>query len=173
MPSRATPQAAQNIEEIVRREEEDARRRPPSSRLADVVAGFAGTLTFVLLHFAFIAIWALPNLGVVPGVEPFDPWPFGLLGMMFSLEGVLLAAFVLMKQNRMSVREEERAHLDLQVSLLAEQEVTKVIQMLERISTALRIEDQVVDAEARELGEHTAVGEIAQQLHARLHPKAE
>jgi uncharacterized membrane protein len=172
MPSRATPQAARNIEEIIRREEEDARRRPPSSRLADFVAGFAGSLTFVLLHFAFIAAWAVVNLGLVPGVEPFDPWPFGLLGGMFSLEGVLLAAFVLMKQNRMSVRDEERAHLDLQVSLLAEQEVTKVIQMLDRISTALKIEDQVVDREAKELGEHTAVAEIAQHLHSRLHPDA-
>jgi uncharacterized membrane protein len=70
----------------------------------------------VLLHFAFIGAWAVLNLGLVPGVEPFDPWPFGLLGVIFSLEGVLIAAFVLMKQNRMSVRDEERAHLDLQVS---------------------------------------------------------
>jgi uncharacterized membrane protein len=173
MPVKAAPRAARNIEEIIRREEEDARRRPPSSRIADIVARFAGTLSFVLLHFAFIIGWAIVNLGFVPGIEPFDPWPFGLLGGMFSLEGVLLAAFVLMKQNRMSVRDEERAHLDLQVSLLAEQEVTKVIQMLGRISAALHIEREVVDQEARELGEHTAVGEIAQHLHTRLHPDAE
>jgi uncharacterized membrane protein len=173
MPAKAAPRAARNVEEIVRREEEDARRRPPSSRIADLVARFAGTIGFVLAHFALIGAWAALNSGAVPGIPAFDPWPFGFLGMFFSLEGVLLAAFVLMKQNRMSIRDEERAHLDLQVSLLAEQEVTKVIQMLERISVALKIEQQVVDQEARELGQHTAVGEIAQHLHDRLHPEPE
>lgn len=161
--------AARNIEDIVALEEAEARRRPPSSRLADLVAGTAGSLWFILAHAALIAAWAWINLGGA-GVAPFDPWPFGLLGGFFSLEGVLLAAFVLMKQNRMSLREEERAHLDLQVSLLAEQEITKAIQMLERISTALDIRDQVVDAETRELGEQTAVGNLAQHLHQRLHP---
>lgn len=165
--------AARNIEEIVRHEEEEARRRPPSSRIADAVAGIAGTLGFVLAHAALIAAWVGVNTGLVAGIEPFDPPPFGLLGGLFSLEGVLLAAFVLMKQNRMSARDEERAHLDLQVSLLAEQEVTKVIQMLERISTALKIEGQVVDEEARELGQHTAVGHLAEHLHQRLHQDRE
>lgn len=160
--------AARNIEEVVRLERAAERARPPSSRLADLVAGMAGTLGFVLAHLGLIGAWAAVNTGLVPGLAPFDPWPFGLLGGLFSLEGVLLAAFVLMKQNHMSARAEERAHLDLQISLLAEQEVTKVIQMLERISAQLGIAERVVDAEARELGEVTAVGELASDLHARL-----
>ena len=159
---------ARNIEEVVRLEQAAERARPPASRLADLVAGLAGTLGFVLGHLGVIAAWAAVNTGRVPGLAPFDPWPFGLLGGLFSLEGVLLAAFVLMKQNHMSARAEERAHLDLQISLLAEQEVTKVIQMLERISAQLGIAERVVDAEARELGEVTAVGELARDLHARL-----
>jgi uncharacterized membrane protein len=88
--------------------------------------------------------------------------------MLVSLEGVLLSTFVLIKQNRMSARSDDRAHLDLQVSLLAEQEVTKVIQMLERISGQLGIEKAVVDAEAQELGRMTAVGDLARSLHQRL-----
>ena len=164
----AAQPAARNIEEVVRLERAAERARPPSSRVADLVAGMAGTLGFVLGHLGLIGAWAAVNTGRVPGMAPFDPWPFGLLGGLFSLEGVLLAAFVLMKQNRMSARAEERAHLDLQVSLLAEQEVTKVIQMLERISAQLGIAEQVVDAEARELGEVTAVGELARDLHVRL-----
>jgi uncharacterized membrane protein len=164
-----TPRRAlRNIEEVVRMEDEAARHRPPSSRIADVVAGFAGTLGFVAAHAALIALWAAANTGLVPGLPVFDPYPFGLLGGMLSLEGVLLAAFVLMKQNRMSARAEERSHLDLQISLLAEQEVTKVIQMLERISAQLGIEAQVVDAEAEELGRTTAVGGLAQRLRERL-----
>mgnify|MGYP002779479979 FL=1 len=150
-----------------------ARRAPAAARVADRVAEFAGTTTFVLLHVALLAFWLPVNLGFVPFIPPFDPYPFGLLAALFSVEGVLLAVFVLIKQNRMGARDEERAHLDLQVSLLAEQEVTKVIQMLERISTALKIEDQVVDQEARELGQHTAVGNLARHLHQRLHKDEE
>lgn len=160
--------AARNIEQVVRLERAAERGRPPASRVADLVAGLAGTLGFVLGHLVLIAAWAAVNTGRVPGLAPFDPWPFGLLGGLFSLEGVLLAAFVLMKQNRMSARAEERAHLDLQISLLAEQEVTKVIQMLGRISAQLGIAERVVDAEARELGEVTAVGALAADLHAQL-----
>ncbi len=160
--------AARNIEQVVRLERAAERGRPPASRVADLVAGMAGTLGFVLAHLGLIGAWAAVNTGRVPGLAPFDPWPFGLLGGLFSLEGVLLAAFVLMKQNRMSARAEERAHLDLQISLLAEQEVTKVIQMLGRISAQLGIAERVVDAEARELGEVTAVGALAADLHAQL-----
>jgi uncharacterized membrane protein len=168
---RTPQQALRNIEEIVRMEEAELRRRPPSSQLADAVARFAGTPRFIILHALGIAAYVAVNLGVVPGLPAFDPFPFGLLGGFFSLEGVLLAAFVLMKQNRADAHAEERAHLDLQISLLAEQEVTKVIQMLERISTSLGIEAEVVDAEARELGEVTAVTELADTLHETLHPE--
>jgi uncharacterized membrane protein len=162
------PRAVRNIEEIVRLEKEAERQRPPFSRAADLVAGFAGRIGFVLAHAAVIALYVALNTELVPGVPAFDPFPFGLLGGIFSLEGVLLASFVLMKQNRMSARAEERAHLELQISLLAEQEVTKVIQMLERISARLGIEREVVDAEAKELGETTAVEGLAHELHDRL-----
>lgn len=160
--------ASRNIDEVLRMEEAEQRRSPPSSKAADLVAGFAGTLRFVLLHVVWIAAWVAVNVGVVPAIPPFDPFPFSLLGGIFSLEGVLLAAFVLMKQNRMSARDEARSHLDLQISLLAEQEITKVIQMLERISIGLDIEAEVVDAESHELGGNTAVGDIAKRLKHRL-----
>lgn len=165
---RRTRAVARNIEEVVRLEQEAERARPPSSRVADLIAGMAGTLWFVIGHAVVIAAWTALNLGAVPGLPAFDPPPFGLLGGLFSLEGVLLAAFVLMKQNRMSARADERAHLDLQISLLAEQEVTKVLQMLERISRQMGIEDRVVDEEAHELARMTAVGDLAHDLHDRL-----
>jgi len=169
--SRLRP-AARNIEEVVRLEQEAERNRPPFSRIADAVAGFAGSAGFLFGHAAWIALWAAMNTGHVPGVPAFDPWPFGMLGGLFSLEGVLIASFVLMKQNRMSARADERAHLDLQISLLAEQEVTKVIQMLERISAQMGIERAVVDPEAQDLGETTAVGDLAHDLQKKL-PDAE
>jgi uncharacterized membrane protein len=163
----APPRIARNIEEIVRLEQEELRRRPPFSRMADAVARVAGTPWFIAAHLLLIAAYAAVNAGPLA----FDPFPYGLLGGFFSLEGVLLAAFVLMKQNRADARAEERSHLDLQISLLAEQEVTKVIQMLERLSASLHVEHQVVDEEARELGEITAVGGMASRLHQSLHPE--
>jgi uncharacterized membrane protein len=168
---RAPSRVARNIEDVVRLEQEEERRRPPSSRIADVVARGAGTPWFIALHAIGIAAYAAVNAGAMPGVPVFDPFPYGLLGGFFSLEGVLLAAFVLMKQNRADARDEERAHLELQISLLAEQEVTKAIQMLERISAALKIEAQVVDRESHELGETTAVADLASTLHENLHPE--
>ena len=72
----------------------------------------------MLLHAPLVASWAAVNAGLVPGIPAF-PYPFGLLGMLFSLEGVLLAAFVLMKQNRMSARAEQRSHLDCRSACFA------------------------------------------------------
>lgn len=164
-----TPRAAaRNVEEIARLEREAARERSLADRVADVVARSAGTLGFVLAHAALIAGWVAVNTGAVPGVPPFDPFPFGLLGGMFSLEGVLLAAFVLIKQNRLGARAEERSHLELQISLLAEQEVSKIIEMLERLSAAQGVEREVVDDDAEEMAETTAVGRLAQHVHDKL-----
>lgn len=160
--------AIRNVEDVARLEAAAARRRSLSDRIADRVAGFAGTVAFVLLHVALFAGWAMANAGLVPGLPAFDPYPFQLLTMLVSMEAVLISTFVLISQNRMSARAEERSHLDLQLSLLAEQEVTKVIQMLERISARLGIEREVVDEEAKEFGEVTAVGALARELRRKL-----
>ena len=157
-----------NIEEVVGLEHEAARKRSLADRAADGIAAFVGTVVFVLLHLGWFGVWAAVNTGLVPILPAFDPYPFQLLCMIRSLEGVLLSTFVLIKQNRMSALADERSHLDLQVSLLAEQEVTKVIQMLDHISRELGIEAAVVDAEVRELSEHTAVGGLAERLRERL-----
>jgi len=164
--------AARNIEDVIRLEQEAARARTLADRIADLIAGFAGTVFFVLLHLLWFAAWATINAGWIPGIPAFDPYPYQLLTMMVSLEGVLLATFVLIKQNRMGARADERSHLALQVNLLAEQEATKIIQMLDRISRHMGIEHQVVDAEAREFAENTAVHGLARQLRAKL-PEAE
>ena len=73
--------AARNVEEIARLERKAARERSLADRCADVVAGFAGTLGFVLAHVAFIAAWVAVNTESLPGVPAFDPYPFGLLGV--------------------------------------------------------------------------------------------
>ncbi len=170
-PPEPPPTAQHNIETVVRLEEETTRDRRWSDRLADAIATFSGTITFALLHLVWFALWAVVNTRLIPGIPAFDPYPFQLLAMIVSLEAVLLSTFVLIKQNRMGLRADRRSHLDLQINLLAEKEVTKVIQMLERISARLGASEEVVDAEARELGEVTAVDDLAHELQTKLPDK--
>jgi uncharacterized membrane protein len=101
---------------------------------------------------------------MVPGIEPWDPYPYSLLSGFFSLEGVLLTAFVLIRQNRMNRKADRRNHLDLQINLLSEKEITKVLQMLERLSEKMGAKHDVVDAESEELSQITAVEGLARQL---------
>jgi uncharacterized membrane protein len=167
-----TPRVAvQNIEDVVRLEMEATNRRTLADRIADLIAGFAGTVLFVVLHLLWFVVWAAVNAGLIPFIPAFDPYPFNLLTMAVSMEGVLLSTFVLIKQNRMGARSDERNHLNLQVNLLAEQEITKVLGMLDHISEHLGIRRDVVDAEAEELSHRTAVGELVHQLRERLPPE--
>jgi uncharacterized membrane protein len=164
----APPPALENIEEVARLEEQSEQRRSAADKIADAVAGFVGSVSFVVLHLLWFGAWVAINTGFFAAVPVFDPYPFVFLCMIVSLEGVLLSTFVLIKQNRMSNRADQRAHLDLQVNLLAEKEVTKIIEMIERISAQLGIEREVVDAEARELGQETAVGRLAEEVERKL-----
>lgn len=166
-PSADMPATAEdNIASIVRLEEAASRDRTWSDRLADAFAGFSGTVTFAVLHLMWFALWAVINAKLLPGIPAFDPYPFQLLAMVVSLEAVLLSTFVLIKQNRMGLRADRRSHLDLQVNLLSEKEISKVIQMLERISARLGAEAE--DAETHALGQETAVADLARELHAKL-----
>jgi uncharacterized membrane protein len=167
-PEQGSSPAQDNIDTIVRLEEEALQRRCLSDRMADAVATFVGSVPFVVVHITWFAIWVAINRGLVPFLKPFDPYPFALLCMIVSLEAVLLSTFVLIKQNRMSQRADHRAHLDLQVNLLSEKEITKVIQMLERISSRLGITEQVIDSEVRELENTTAVEHLARQLEEKI-----
>lgn len=159
-----------NIDEVVSFEEELTARRSLGQRIGNAVGSFAGKLTFVVCQFALVAGWMVANAGLVPGVPVFDPFPYSLGGALLSLEGVLLASFVLLKQAHEGRLSERRSHLNLQANLLVEKEVTKLIQMLQRQSRADGTEHQVVDSEAREMAQNTAVGHLAQELDRRLDP---
>jgi uncharacterized membrane protein len=160
--------AQSNIEAIVRLEEEDEKRRSFADRFPEMIGSFAGSVTFVALQLGFVALWVALNVGLIPGVPQFDPFPFALLAGLVSLEGVLLTAFVLVRQNRMNIRADRRAHLDLQISLLSEKETTKLIQMLDRMSRQMGIEAETTDAETKELAQATAVEDLARDLHDKV-----
>ena len=160
--------AIENIQAVVRLEEEFLKERSVWDRIADVVAAFSGSIVFVLLHLGAFIAWFIVNLGLIPGIRPFDPYPFILLAMAVSCEAVLLSTFVLMKQNRMSRRAEQRDQLHLQVALLAEKELTKLLQGQRRISEHLGVVEVAEDRETRELSENTAVDSLARELKENL-----
>src|SRR3954447_15218200 len=165
----ATPPSAQdNINKVVQLEEEAQKHRTFAERVSDVIANFVGSMVFVVIHVVWFAIWAVVNIGVLGFSWKFDPYPFQLLCMLVSLEGVLLSTFVLIKQNRMSQRADQRSHLDLQVNLLAEKEITKVLQMQRLICRRLGIEEGDLDPEAVELSQVTAIDNLAHELDQRL-----
>lgn len=171
-PSRSSPQMAtpalSNIESVARLEERSLEQRSVSEHIGDAIADFVGSIPFVLLHVTLFVCWVLINAGYVSFIPRFDPYPYVLLTMIVSLEGVLLSTFVLIKQNRMSKRADQRNHLNLQIDLLAEKEVTKVLQMQRKLCKHLGLADVGEDREAKELSENTAVDTLAEELKRRL-----
>lgn len=163
-----SPLAQDNINAICALEEEALSKRTISDRISDGIANFVGSIPFVVVHLVWFVIWVAINMGWLFGKLKFDPYPFALLCMLVSLEGVLLSTFVLIKQNRMSQRADQRAHLDLQINLLSEREVTKMLQLQRLICERLQIEEAVHDPEAVEMSSVTAVDNIARQLNERL-----
>jgi uncharacterized membrane protein len=165
--SRAPASVAQNVEKVIQVENETQRPRSRSEAVTDTIGGFVGTISFVIAQLVVFALWIVVNAGTVPQLAPFDPFPYPLLSSITSLEAVLLAAFVLMKQNRMVMVADRRDHLDLQVNLLTEQRATQIIQMLERLSTRLGV-NQRQDETSRELAPHVALEHLVEELHKRL-----
>lgn len=164
--AQATTQSAQqNIQTIAKLEHEAIDQRTRGERVSDSITRFMGSMTFVVLHLVWLGVWFTVNLGAIPGVKPFDPFPFGILTLIVSTEGVILAIFVLISQNRMSRLSNQRAHLNLQISLLAEQETTKILQKLKAISDRLDIPGDEV---AERLSQDTHLEVLAQELRKSL-----
>jgi uncharacterized membrane protein len=116
--------------------------------LAGAITRFAGTMTFVYVHAALVAGWVLVNAGLTP-LTRFDP-SFVILATVASVEAIFLSTFILISQNRAAHTAEGRADLDLQISLLAEHEVTHLIKLVGDIARKLGIED-ASNPELREL----------------------
>jgi uncharacterized membrane protein len=96
------------------------RMRGSQDRIADAITAFAGTMQFVYLHAAWFTVWILCNLGLIGHWAVWDPYPFGLLTMIVSLEAIFLSTFVMVSQNRQAARENVRADLDFETNLRSE-----------------------------------------------------
>ena len=171
---RGLPEAVKkNIQSIAQLEQELERRRTPVDRVSDAITRFAGSIWSVLAHAAIFTGWVLVNTGRVPGVTPFDPYPFSFLGMAVALEAIFLTTFVLISQNRQARQADQWAHLHLQIGLLAEQESTKMLQMLQRIHEYMGLKEAAGDQELKELVEKTHVPTLVQELEKVREVEAE
>ena len=121
-----------NITKICELEKKALARRSLSARIGDAIATQAGRMWFIIVHLVWFAVWLSLNLKT-KGASTFDPFPFSLLTMIVSLESIFLSLFILMSENRSNRLADERNHLDLQINLLAEDENTKILQMLQAI----------------------------------------
>jgi uncharacterized membrane protein len=166
--NRPLPTALENIETIARMEQEFLEGRSLIERIGDTIGTFVGTMAFVALHAVGFFFWILGNLNLIPGLRPFDPFPFMLLSMIVSLEGVLLTTFVLMKQNRMSKRADQRNQLNLQIDMLSEREITKTLQLVLQLCEHMGLRDAAREPEVRQLSQDTAIDLLAQELKKKI-----
>jgi uncharacterized membrane protein len=127
-----------NIEALRRRRHEEQARAPLDERLAHAITRFTGSMPFVYLQLALSGFWIMANLGWVPGLEPWDP-TFVILAMIASVEAIFIATFVLITQNRMAAAADRRAELDVQISLLAEAEITKLVELVSEIAQRMNL----------------------------------
>jgi uncharacterized membrane protein len=157
-----------NIEAIARLEHEALLRRTPTERASDAITKFIGSTAFLLLQVLLVLTWSAINLGFIRAAKPFDPFPFGILALVISSESVVLTIFVLISQNRMARQAEKRSHLDLQVGMLAEQELTAVLQMQHKICQRLGIDIESAKQELKGFSDATDVSKLASDLEDHL-----
>jgi uncharacterized membrane protein len=129
-----------NIRTIIHLRNKAAHERSLQHRIADAITAFSGRMIFAYVHIGWFGVWILLNTGRF-GIPAFDPFPYGLLTMIVSLEAIFLSTFVLISQNRLGAETERRADLDLHIGLLTEHELTRVLQMLDIIQDKLGIVD--------------------------------
>ena len=138
--------------------------RTAIDRLTDTVAGVSGSLTFLVFHAIWFAAWVVWNATRFA----FDPFPYSLLNLVVALEAVFLTSVVLMTQNRMTRLADRRAQLDLQVNLLAEQELTAMLHMLNGLCTHAGVQVAIRDERVKQLLTETDIREIAVALDKGL-----
>lgn len=158
----------EHIDTIAKHEQEFLARRSPAERLGDVTAAIVGSLGFVAFHLCLFIFWILVNTLQLPRIPHFDPVPFSLLGTVVTLEAILLASFILMRQARLARRADERDHLVLQILLLTEKEVTALISMNQQVAMKVGLQDIENSKKIEQLSRDTSIDEVAQDIQRSL-----
>lgn len=162
-PRPSTPEL-RNIQAIIGLERGTRDSRSAVERLTDTVSNRASSASFVVAHIVWFTTWIGLNLHR----SAFDPFPFNLLTLAVSLEAIVLTGFVLMAQSRMTQQADKRAHLDLQINLLAEQELTAILKVLCRVAERNGIDVADRDPRLQQLLAHTDVRTLSAALDQEL-----
>ncbi len=155
----------ENICRIVELRKQAELSKSVQDRIADVFTLFSGSMAFVYLHVLWFGIWIPINLGWTP-IKAFDPFPFGLLTMIVSLEAIFLSTFVLISQNKMGEVADKRADLDLQINLLSEYEITRILRLIDAMAEQMNI-DEAFDPAIDELKETVAPDMVLEEIERR------
>ena len=155
---------ARNIRTMEMRRDREEVTATLEVRVADAITHFTGSMRFVYLHLALFGLWVIFNLGLVPGVPQFDP-SFVILAVA-SVEAIFLSTFILISQNRMAAAADKRADLDLQINLLSEHEVTKLIALVSSIADRMGVKTEV-DPEVDELKQDVAPEAVLDEIEER------
>jgi uncharacterized membrane protein len=158
----------EHIELIARHELEFLARRTSSEKIADRIAGFVGSLKYVLLHVVLFGAWILWNTLEISRLHRFDPFPYPLLDLVLAFEAIVVASFILIRQQRIGRRSEEREQLMLQILLLSEREVTAVLGIERQIAERVGLHELASDEEITQLSEQTPIDEVAQVIQEKV-----
>src|SRR5579859_5266809 len=167
-PGAAANPTQHNINAIAKLEHDALERRSLTERVSEVITKYVGNMGFLLAQLILISSWMLVNLRVIPGVAAFDPFPFGGLALIVSSEGVFLTVFVLISQSRMARQADRRSHLGLQVSMLSEQELTTILQMLQKLCQHMGVNVDSSKQEVQSFSNTTDVHKLASELQDKL-----
>jgi uncharacterized membrane protein len=151
-----------NIRTLIRLRLKEAHERRLQDRIADLITSISGRMIFVYIHIVWFAAWILLNTGRF-GQAPFDPFPYGLLTMIVSLEAIFLSTFVLISQNRLSREADNRAELDMHIGLMTEHELTRVLRMLDTIQNKMGIKNEK-DSELADLEMETKPEDVLAEI---------
>lgn len=170
MAQNSTPQ--QSAEETRRQflrsfEAKSLRSRSFLTQIADDLTSICGSTPFLILHIIFFASWIVINVGLVDTIiKPFDPYPFGFLTLVVSLEAIFLAIFILVSQNRSSYISTIRDEVHLGVNLIAEEEITKILEILADIRTEMGIKKK--DPKLERMLEKINTGSIERSITGQM-----
>jgi uncharacterized membrane protein len=160
----------ENVQAIKRWERAILLARSTAEQVSDWIACTAGSGPVLALHVVWFGGWVTVNAGAIPGIAPFDPFPFPFLAMTVSLEAIFLALFVLASQNRLARQADKRSHLNLQIDLLAEREMTAVLQLLQDIARHLEVHTTVTPEHLRDLIKKTDVRRLTDRMEELAEP---
>jgi uncharacterized membrane protein len=157
--------AERNVEAVARMERALEAQRTFGERVADGFAAIVGSWPFIIAQSAILAVWLALNIGLV--VYRWDPYPFILLNLVLSFQAAYASPIIMMSQNRQSKIADRRNQLDLQINLLAEQESTETLRLLQKLCEHVGI-DMTTDRRERGLERRTRPEDVVNLLEKAI-----